>query len=360
MKFFPILRRFKVPVDVLTVLMRFVGGGAEKSVEITASALNPDIISMHRIACNEPLLGEPPPISTVLSYSRNRLSTVLQGSKKLSLLIKSEQPDIVHVHCELPELVCVLAYLQLPKVQRPPLVITEHTRKPWIRFPFAGRVVRNLALRLGGKFVPCFPPENEFPYEVVIRNPIEVSPGSIGKVSQFRRVIVIGRLHRSKQVIRILEAIAATDSSIPILIIGDGPERPALEKFAEQHLENCHFAGYQPSPWGCAKSGDIFISASEYEGDPLTLCEALIKGIPVLVSDIDAHRDLVESGSLFKNADELAHRLLDLRAGATTLLDYQMSDSEQRALRRSRDPKVIADTWQQVYLALSETSELVS
>ena len=40
----------------------------------------------------------------------------------------------------------------------------------------------------------------------------------------------------------------------------------------------------------------VFVLASHYEGNPKSLLEAMSAGLPVIASDIDAHRDIITDG----------------------------------------------------------------
>jgi glycosyltransferase involved in cell wall biosynthesis len=57
---------------------------------------------------------------------------------------------------------------------------------------------------------------------------------------------------------------------------------------------------------------DAFVSASKYEGMPNSVLEAMAHGLPLILSDIPGHRELVRrgiNGALFKTQSELASHI---------------------------------------------------
>ena len=132
--------------------------------------------------------------------------------------------------------------------------------------------------------------------------------------SQSRRspltLLSVGRLHRQKNVSRVLEILLAvrSQSGIPSIarVIGDGPERQNLEKFAHQHgLDGAvSFEGWVPRSNVAAayRSATVLVHLSSYEGMSNVILEALASGLPVVASRIPENMELIEqekSGLLF-------------------------------------------------------------
>jgi phosphatidylinositol alpha-1,6-mannosyltransferase len=102
-------------------------------------------------------------------------------------------------------------------------------------------------------------------------------------------VVTVGRLSRQKRIDVIIEAVAAARShgaEARLTIVGDGPERTALERLAAaiSIADVTHFVGTVaphelPAAVGDA---DVFAFAGEGEGLGLALAEALILGVPVV------------------------------------------------------------------------------
>jgi glycosyltransferase involved in cell wall biosynthesis len=69
-----------------------------------------------------------------------------------------------------------------------------------------------------------------------------------------------------------------------------------------------HFTGYLPTSaiWALMKKASIFASLSSYEGCPNAVMEAMVCGCPLVISDIPAHRQILdESCALFVNLSDV-------------------------------------------------------
>lgn len=118
-----------------------------------------------------------------------------------------------------------------------------------------------------------------------------------------------GRLVPEKGAADLLEAVAILAGSLPdvrVVIIGDGPEREALERRARAlGIERrVHFTGWLAPPDVRAHlhASDIFVGPSRpapdgwVEAQGLTFVEAMLAGLPVVASDIGGIRDAVRDG----------------------------------------------------------------
>jgi glycosyltransferase involved in cell wall biosynthesis len=106
---------------------------------------------------------------------------------------------------------------------------------------------------------------------------------------------VPGRLCRQKGQDILLDALAlpaARDLTGTVLLAGDGPMRPALERRASLLPGGCsvRFAGYVPGLERLYAAFDLVVLPSRFEGLSYALLEAAGAGIPVLASDIPANR----------------------------------------------------------------------
>jgi len=130
------------------------------------------------------------------------------------------------------------------------------------------------------------------------------------------RLLTVGSLIRRKRIDVILRAIALLDNprSVILRIVGDGPERKYLKEMVQKlKIDDCvEFVGpVAPDEIRTYLSwADIFVFASESEGRPNVILEAMAAGLTVISSDIDGVRELIfpEAGILytFGDANELS------------------------------------------------------
>lgn len=109
--------------------------------------------------------------------------------------------------------------------------------------------------------------------------------------------LYVGRVAAEKNlplVIRAYEAMLQTEPTLKLVIVGDGPERPAMEKKYPQ----IHFAGMRRSEDLAAHyaSGDIFLFGSTTETFGNVVTEAMGSGLVPLAFDYAAPQRYIENG----------------------------------------------------------------
>jgi glycosyltransferase involved in cell wall biosynthesis len=114
-------------------------------------------------------------------------------------------------------------------------------------------------------------------------------------------LILVGRLAAVKRIDLFLETIRCVRDALPDVratIVGDGPLRKCLEQYArELGVEaNTVFVGYQRDVAAWIQRGRLFVLTSDNEGLSLSLIEAMLSGMPAVVSDVGDLGDLVENG----------------------------------------------------------------
>ena len=168
--------------------------------------------------------------------------------------------------------------------------------------------------------------------------------------------VSVGRLVHQKGLDVLLEALArcrGAAASWPLVLVGDGVERPTLERQAAAAglVERVQFAGFQRDPLPFLLGASVFVLPSRFEGMPNALLEAMAAGLAVVVSDASpGPLEVVEhrrSGLVVPagNVEALAAALTELAA------DPQLCGALGRAARRriaSLDWPAIEPTWRSV------------
>ncbi len=119
-------------------------------------------------------------------------------------------------------------------------------------------------------------------------NPVDVA-GLRAKATPRRepgpgpRFVAAGRLTRQKGFDRLLAMIARLPAA-HLTILGDGPDRAALESqaLALGVGDRARLAGFEPSPWSWYAGADACLVPSRWEGMPNVALEALACGTPVI------------------------------------------------------------------------------
>ena len=101
--------------------------------------------------------------------------------------------------------------------------------------------------------------------------------------------VALGRLCHQKGydiMLDVFRKACERRDDLRLYIIGDGPDREALEKLREElSLQNkVFFLGNQSNPYSYMYRMDAFLSTSRYEGQPLNIMEAMAVGLPLYCS----------------------------------------------------------------------------
>lgn len=100
-------------------------------------------------------------------------------------------------------------------------------------------------------------------------------------------IAAMGRLTETKNMGMLIDAYARSGVSVPLLILGEGPQRAELEaQIARLGLtDRVRLCGFQDNPYAVIARADLYVSASNGEGFPNALVEAMALGRPVVVTN---------------------------------------------------------------------------
>jgi glycosyltransferase involved in cell wall biosynthesis len=120
-------------------------------------------------------------------------------------------------------------------------------------------------------------------------------------------LVAVGRLLDHKRIDRLIDAVAllrASGTEVSCRVIGDGPERAALHRQAEELgvqdlVEFRHDVDGQTELFSLLKAARVFVFPSEREGFGIAVLEALACGLPVVTTSAPDNlaRHLVEGSS---------------------------------------------------------------
>ena len=266
-------------------------------------------------------------------------------------------PELVHAHLATPAMAGAawLIAAGAPLVLTFQLLPDGHTfpRDYLLRLPSAF-VLRRLARRRGAHFVAVSRNDRErlsarFPGAPLALAPNRSVPQWTAAEPSYAlpypegvvRLLSVGRLVTQKGFDRMLAALAsAAVRELPWhwLIVGEGPERGALERsIASLGLnDKVQLLGALDAR-GLFQQADMVLCPSRYEGAPLVPTEALQAQVPVLLSRIEPHLELagaLEPGILPAAESVWPSQLEPLLRAA----DARARLVEQQAALRCEDP----------------------
>jgi glycosyltransferase involved in cell wall biosynthesis len=305
-------------VNILHLIPTLEGGGAEKQLTILASEQCKNGYCVHiglrRGGKNKSLLND----SVVIHYLGDYKSLDPRLFLSIFRLIRSIKPSILQTWLIQMDIVGGVLSLISP-IQ---WIMTERTSEQgyvkwpilsWIRLQLS-RYAKYIAVNSRSGYL--YHKKNTFCKKVkVINNAIDIdyftNIKTPSNANHFNGVTILtaGRLIPSKNYETLIRAVSLLpiDIDIKVKIFGNGPHRSTLQKMIElEKIENIIKIYPYDSDWVfLLKSADMFISMSLYEGSPNVVLEAMAAKCPLIVSDIAAHREILQEGSaLFTPVNE--------------------------------------------------------
>ncbi len=211
----------------------------------------------------------------------------------LRKLLRAQRPDIVISFLTKINVLTLLAAAGTGI----PVVISERNNPAEQRVhPLWASSWKTLAPRAAAIVLQTQAIRNRYPpaiahKAVVIPNPVAI-PSDLPRNSHDPTLVAVGRLTGQKGFDLLVHAFATLASDYPewrLMIFGDGPERPALERMvADYDLENrIQLPGTSANHGEWIAQADAFVLPSRFEGFPNVLVEAMMAGLPVVAFDCD-------------------------------------------------------------------------
>ena len=173
--------------------------------------------------------------------------------------------------------------------------------------------------------------------------------------------VFVGRIGLEKSIDTLIEAFAEAarqDPGIRLVMVGDGPTRPAMEKLAENLGidERVRFLGRVPHGY-LLRSGILhyalaFVTASVTENQPMTVIEAVCCGLPIIAADVEGMRELSAGNALiFAPGDRAGLAGCMVRIAGDPELRKELGE-KSRAFGERFDGRKVAASFEEEYRTL--------
>lgn len=199
-----------------------------------------------------------------------------------------------------------------------------------------------------GVNINSFKPTND---KKIIREKYGISSDNLVLLS-------VGRLTEVKNPLKMIEIFSLIEKeikNISLVIVGDGELLSQAKEYAVmKKLNNVFFLGHLdykknvPDLYSCS---DFYVMASKYEGQPLTLLEAMSSGLPCIVSDIP-NLDIVADAKC-----GIIVNFSDPNIAAQNIVKYL---KENHSIQRSNSRKYIESNFDWSIIANKYLKEFVS
>jgi len=277
-------------------------GGLEKHVVEMANTLLK--------TCRVSVLADPryrerldPAITFVaLDARKGRLSFIL--ASQLKRILVDLKPDIIHAHAG--KAASIMALLK-PFYKESKWVVTRHNTTN----PSAFYLRRfDACIAVSHKVAESEPDIN---WHVVENGTQPLQPSEPLIPLQQPAIVTIGRLVKIKGLDFVLDAWKNLNAHL--YIIGDGPERAALEQQVQNEgLKNIHFVGYTEQVADYLCQAKLMLMPSFKEGAPYAMVEALLASVPVVATDVGNAKALLPNHAIIEkgSAEAIANSVKQL------------------------------------------------
>ena len=131
-------------------------------------------------------------------------------------------------------------------------------------------------------------------------------------------LIMVARFAPAKDQATIIKAMTLLDKDVHLILVGDGETLEPCKKLVLELAvnERVHFVGTQSDVPSWIGKADIGIQSSHWEGFGLTAVEMMAGGLPVVASDVEGVKQVVEGAGLlfphgnYKKLAEIVTKLL--------------------------------------------------
>jgi len=166
-------------------------------------------------------------------------------------------------------------------------------------------------------------------------------------------LIALGRFGSEKNFDGLLDAFAAVRRERParLLLLGDGPQRPALEQKVRHHGLEADVAmpGFRPNPYAAMTRSDLLVLPSRHEALPTVLIEALGLGLPIVATDCpNGPREILDNGRYGRLAP------VGDTAALTRAILQSLDETVDRHALRARGQEFTTEPRTREYIALFE------
>ena len=135
----------------------------------------------------------------------------------------------------------------------------------------------------------------------VIHNGIDTAKFDVARDPVHGRVVAVGRLARQKRpdlVVLAASRLLQRRNDFEVLLVGEGPERRAVERLVDELglSANVKLLGNRDDVPDLLATAETALLASDYEGCPLSVLEAMAAGVPVVATRVGGVPEIVADG----------------------------------------------------------------
>ena len=300
-------------MKIMQVIPYFCFGGAEIMCENLTYALKnagQDVFVVSLYNERTPIAQRMEEAGIRIVYLDKKLGLDLSMVPKLVRVMRQEGPDVVHTHLDVIKYATAAARLSGVKK----CVHTVHSLADREAEGRIQKIINGTYFRKAWSVPVALTPEvqasvSDFyglpPERIpVIYNGIDLSrciPKTTYETGETVTILHVGRFDVPKNHAGLLEAFRLLRETHPechLRLVGDGDLRLRMEALAKEKgiSDAVEFCGMQSNVYPYLHDADIFTLPSIYEGNPMTIIEAMGTGLPIVASRVGGIPDMIHDG----------------------------------------------------------------
>ena len=308
----------------------------------------------------------------IIFYEISNLKIILKRQKKIEGIIKRLKIDILHTHCIASTI--LFSKLKLNNIEKISTIHCDFSTDLIYKFGFIiGKLYSYLYLNALEKMdlnISCgkgvsnlILKHNDFETEAVqngidrekinIKN-IRLTKEELRKKLDLKEnkkyFISVSSLDERKNVLFLAKYFSNTKiENINLILVGSGNKSKEIMNLKSSNIKLTGKLSLEEVQ-EYLKASDFYISASKSEGLPNSVLEALEFELPVLLSDIEPHKEILENydcGELFKldNIDSLENKI-------EKILNKIKNNNEYKKIKVFIDAKRMSKEYEKIYYSL--------
>lgn len=300
-------------MKIMQVIPYFCFGGAEIMCENLTYALKnagQDVFVVSLYNERTPIARRMEEAGIRIVYLDKKLGLDLSMVPKLVRVMRQECPDVVHTHLDVIKYAVLAA--KLAGVKK--CVHTVHSLADREAEGRIQKIINGTYFRKAWSVPVALTPEvqasaSDFyglpPERIpVIYNGIDLSrciSKTTYETGETVTILHVGRFDVPKNHAGLLEAFRLLRETHPecrLRLVGDGDLRADMEALAKEKgiSDAVEFCGMQSNVYPYLHDADIFTLPSIYEGNPMTIIEAMGTGLPIVASRVGGIPDMIHDG----------------------------------------------------------------
>lgn len=308
----------------------------------------------------------------------------IQALYRLTCILRTERPDILHAHTLLPN---VYGRIAGALAGVPVRIVTLHSGGDDLRRQ-RNYCMERLSLPLATQYVAVSSiPAGYFKERFGRKHPLIIIPNGVDvdrfcnmrfdrdvkrlslELSASNKVLInVARIDGAKGQEYLIEAVRMLKPSYPdlkVLIVGDTLGNPALTDRLERMIQlydlrnNVRILGSRSDIPELLAISDLFVFPSLFEAQSIALLEAMASGLPVVASKIPAVEEMIadgKEGRLFPigDASALASAICELLTNQA--FARQLADKAREKVREHYTIEATVKSYENLYCKLTKVN----